>query len=280
MFGVILMEYKIITDSCCDFNKSIKNETNITKVPLTINMGVQSFCDDDSFNREGFILLMKHFKGTFTSACPSPMDFFEAFEKDKINFVVTLSKNLSGSYQSAVIASEMAKENKIKVIVFDSKTASCGILLICLEIRKLCEKISDENIIYDKVTKFINLTNTFFLSETLDNLVKNGRINKITGLLTSLMNIRAVLGSDGDGNIKFFGKARSKDKAKALLIDTITRSCHGRETLIISHCGNLTAAVELKKYFEDNKLFENIIITETGGISSMYAGEKGIVAAF
>lgn len=274
------MEYKIITDSCCDFNKSIKNETNITKVPLTINMGVQSFTDDDNFNRDGFILLMKHFKGSFSSACPSPIDFFETFENNKINFVVTLSKNLSGSYQSAVIASEMAKEKGIKVFVFDSKTASCGMLLICLKIRELCEKISDENIIYDKVTKFIDSVNTFFLLETLDNLVKNGRMNKITGALASLMNIRAVLGSDGNGNIKAFGKARSKEKAKNLLIDTITNNCNNKERLIISHCNNLTMAVELKKYFEDNKLFKDVIITETGGISSMYAGEKGIITAF
>lgn len=274
------MEYKIITDSCCDFNKSIKNETNITKVPLTINMGVQSFTDDDNFNRDGFILLMKHFKGSFSSACPSPIDFFETFENNKINFVVTLSKNLSGSYQSAIIASEMAKEKGIKVFVFDSKTASCGILLICLKIRELCEKISDENIIYDKVTKFIDSVNTFFLLETLDNLVKNGRMNKITGTLASLMNIRAVLGSDGNGNIKAFGKARSKEKAKNLLIDTITNNCNSKERLIISHCNNLTMAVELKKYFEDNKLFKDVIITETGGISSMYAGEKGIITAF
>lgn len=64
---------------------------------------------------------------------------------------------------------------------------------------------------------------TYFVLENLDNLVKNGRMNKITGKILSLLHIRPILGSDGDGNIAFFTQARGQNQIIEKLADTIEK---------------------------------------------------------
>ena len=95
------MKRQIIVDSCVDFNEKVYERlSGILRIPFKISIGGEEIVDN---NVDTSVLLskMKAGIGKISTSCPSPYDFYEKFKKDAVNFVVTISSKLSGSYQSA-----------------------------------------------------------------------------------------------------------------------------------------------------------------------------------
>lgn len=278
------MNYKIVVDSCCDLSAEQKREMQVTTVPLTLMIGEDGYIDDDTLDLPGFMNKMKHYPGKIGSAAPSPMLYQEAFQGSHTTYAITLSSNLSGSYSSAMMGKAMAEEadRESDVHVFDSKSASAGQVLLALKLRKLIEARLQKSEIIAKIESFIREMKTYFVLDNLDNLVKNGRLHKITGKLISILHIKPILGSDGDGNIALYGNARGEKQIINKLADTIEQS--GRKTdgesMVITHCNNPTLAEKLKDVVMQRYRFEEIVILPTKGLSSLYANEKGIIIAF
>ena len=276
------MEFRIIVDSGCDLTPDLLESLDARRVPLVMSLGDDDYVDDDHLDVEHFIKKMNDYKGRAMSACPSPQSYCNEFSKSKMNFVVTLSSQLSGSYSSALIAKSIAQEDEINVHVFDSKSAAAGQLLIVLKLKEyIALNLSTQEII-DNVDCFIKSMNTLFVLENLDNLMKNGRMSKIVGKLATVMQIRPILGSDGEGNIASFAKAKGTRAAIEKLCHMIGEQCSDTKDkiLVIAHCCNLDQALRLKKMAQEMYAFAQISITKTGGLASMYANEGGIIIAF
>lgn len=277
------MEYKIIADSCCDMTPQLKNRLGVTPIPLTMRLGQKEFVDDDSLDLAGFMAEMKACKEKVGSASPSPYLYQEAIENAQSSFVVTLSSKLSGSYENAVMGKAFAEENiKVDTYVFDSKSASAGEVLVAVKIRELILQETPKDHIIQTVKHFIENMKTYFILERYDNLQKNGRLNKIKGKLISMLNVKLVMGSDGDGNIALYDKFRgAKQMIEKLLtlIESSGKKTDG-ENLVISHCNNGDLAKSLGNAIEQKYHFKEIFIVPTGGLSSLYTDDKGIVMAF
>ncbi len=276
------MERFIIADSCCDLTKDLKSRFNAITVPLSITMGDKMFVDDDKLNMKVFMKAMKNHKGKIFSACPSPSAYRDAFLEAKDGFAVTLSKHLSGSFESALQGKKLAEEKGAQIHVFDSKSASAGEVLVALKIRRLIEQGRTREYIIEKIEDFVKKMKTYFILENFDNLIRNGRLHRITGKIISILNIYPIMGSDGDGNIALFANARGKRQAIVKLMDLIRKS--GRPTegqeIVIAHCNNVGLAEHVRKIIIDTFHFAEIVIVPTRGISSMYANEGGIILAF
>ncbi|MEC0182240.1 DegV family protein [Paenibacillus peoriae] len=277
------MRYKIIADSCCDLTTELKERLQITTIPLNMTLGEKCFIDDDTLDLPQFMEEMKACTTKIGSASPSPLLYKEAFQGTHTSFAITLSSNLSSSYASALVGKDMAEEeNGADVHVFDSKSASAGQVLLALKLRKLIDEGYHKSEIISSLETFITKMKTYFVLENLDNLVKNGRMNKITGKILSFLHIRPILGSDGDGNIALFTQARGQNQIIEKLADTIEKS--GRDTegesIVISHCNNPGLAEKLMNALKNRYQFKDIHIVSTRGISSMYANDKGIIMAF
>ncbi|EHS58710.1 DegV family protein [Paenibacillus kribbensis] len=277
------MRYKIIADSCCDLTTELKEQLQITTIPLNMTLGEKCFIDDDTLDLPQFMEEMKACTTKIGSASPSPLLYKEAFQGTHTSFAITLSSNLSSSYASALIGKDMAEEeNGADVHVFDSKSASAGQVLLALKLRKLIDEGYHKSEIISSLETFITKMKTYFVLENLDNLVKNGRMNKITGKILSFLHIRPILGSDGDGNIALFTQARGQNQIIEKLADTIEKS--GRDTegesIVITHCNNPGLAEKLMTALKNRYQFKDIHIVSTRGISSMYANDKGIIMAF
>ncbi len=277
------MEYKIVTDSCCDMTSELQQRLNSISVPLTITMGEKNFIDDKSLNLPLFMEEVASCKDKISTASPSPQAYKEAFEGDYNSFAVTLSSNLSSSYSSACAAKNMLEEeNKEKVHIFDSKSASAGEILVSLKIRQLIDEGIQRLNIISHVENFINNMKTFFVLDNINNLLKNGRLNKVAGKLVSILNIKPLMGSDGNGNIALFSYARGENQIIKKLSDTIMKS--GKKTdgeiMVITHCENLPLAKKLMETIKSKYNFKEILIVPTGGLSSVYANSKGIIMAF
>ena len=276
------MDQKIVVDSCCDVTKALCEAFNITTVPLTITLGERSVTDDDNIDLPQFMEDMHNCKSRIGSAAPSPVLFMEAFLESQTSYAVTLSSNLSGSYASAMLGREMAIEEGADVHVFDSKSASAGEVLIALRIGQMIKAGIQKSEIIASIESFIKQMKIYFVLENIDNLLKNGRMNKITGTLINILGIKPIMGDDGDGNIALYSHARGEKQVIEKLTDTITKSHRDFEgqSMVIAHCNNPGLAEKLMNEIKKKFPFREILIVPTRGISSMYANSKGLIMAF
>ena len=275
------MKYALVADSCCDLTREMRDEWGVKSVPLTLTLGEESFIDDDTLDLPDFMARMHACKARVGSAAPAPGQYAEAFGKDDA-FAVTLSSSLSGSYASAMAGKEIAEEAGANVHVFDSRSAAAGEVLLILKIRRLIQEGLEKSDIVQRIENFINQMRTFFVLDNIDNLYKNGRLNRITATIISTLHIRPIMGADGDGNISLFSHVQGWKQVVRKLADTIQTDGRNTEgqSLVITHCNNPSLAEELKAEVERRYRFSEILVLPTRGVSSLYANEKGIIIAF
>lgn len=276
------MEFKIVADSSCDLNKELEEKMDVELVPFKIDVDEYSFIDDEDLDVSDLIDKMNASPNPIKTSCPSPGDFAEQYDADSV-FVVTISEQLSGTFNSAILAKDMVLEKFPEkfIHVFNSKSASVGETLTAMKIKECIDDKLTNSQIVEKVEKFIDDMKTYFISDDLSNLVKNGRISKTQGLLISALNIKPVMKATDDGNIVAIDKARGSKKAFKKLVDIIgeTGVKFEERTVAISHANALQKALDLKEDLKKYN-FKDIIIVETKGLSTGYVNDGGVILAF
>lgn len=277
------MSYKIIGDSCMDLTEELKKDPHFQMVPLTLQVGDYRVTDDEGFNQKEFLAKVKASPECPRTACPSPESFKEAFDTDaEYVFVVTLSNHLSGCYNSAALAKRLYEEehgaDAKKIAVIDSLSASAGELNIALFIRDLCEKGLSFEEICKKTEEYRDSMKTYFVIETLDFLKKNGRLTGLTAFIASALNIKPVMGAD-KGSIIKLDQARGMSRALDRMAEIACKE--GGDTsdkrLVIAHCNNPERAELVKEIMCKRAAFREVVITNTAGVATVYAGDGGIV---
>lgn len=278
------MSFKIIVDSCCDLTPAQLREECFVKVPLTIRVGGHTIVDDDTFDQGELLWRMKESETAPQSACPSPMQYLEAFDcgADDL-YVVTLSALLSGSHNAAAQARSIWLEDHpgANVHIFNSCSASAGEVLVALKIQELAQSGMDFTTVVDQVSRYINEMQTYFVLETLDNLRKAGRLTRVQSIVTGALHIKLLMGATPEGEICKKGQAMSVkqalNKMVALMADDLK---HVGKRLSIVHCNCLERAFYVKELAMKQCRFDEILVSDTGGISTMYANDGGIVVAY
>ncbi len=278
------MNYKIVADSSCDLNEELKERLNISLVPFKIDVDHKKYIDNEEMDTMELIDAMKNSPNPVRTSCPSPGDFVSEYRKADNIFAVTISSQLSGTYNSAVLAKDMLKEEEPEkfVHVFDSKSASIGETLIAMKIQELIEnKLSNLEIV-EKVESYINGMKTFFILESLDNLIKNGRISRTKGLIANVLNLKPIMGSTDNGEIRLVENVRGTKKAFKRLIEIIgeTGEKFEEKILAISHVNAFERAEELKREIQSKYNFKDIVLVKTAGLSTAYANDGGIILVF
>ena len=201
--------------------------------------------------------------------------------------MVTLSGKLSGSYNAACVGREMVLERspEKKIHIFDSESASAGETLIALMLRDRIDGGHSFEDIVAEMTAFIARMKTRFVLEDLSNLVKNGRISKVAGLLGGMLSLRPIMGDDGHGSIAAIEKVRGTQNAMRRLVELIaegTREAAASSlTMVPSYCNCPERAMMLKKEFlEKCAALREVILVPTSGLSTVYAYDGGIVLAY
>ena len=276
------MSYKIVIDSCGELLGEWKEDERIESVPLTLMVGGESIIDDETFNQKEFLQKVADCPDCPKSACPSPERYMRAFtcEAEHI-YCVTLSAELSGSYNSAVLGRTLLLEDipDKKIHVFNSRSASVGETLIAMKIQE-CEeegKTFEETV--TEVEGYISEQNTFFVLENLETLRKNGRLSKAKALVASALKIKPVMASTDEGTICQLDQARGMNKALVKMVDHIVeKTTDSKEkTLAISHCNCASRAQILKEALQERMNIKKIVILDTAGVSSMYANDGGVI---
>lgn len=278
------MSYLILCDSCTDFTDAMEKDPHFVRIPLTLHIGEEDIIDDETFDQASFLKKVAEYPDASKSSCPSPEKFMDYFEKADEIYIVTLSSHLSGSFNSAELAKSMylEKHPDKKIHVFDSKSASAGQSLIALEIQKRAINGLPFEQIVNEVTDFLNTMGTKFVLETLEVLRKNGRLSNVTAMLVNALNIKLVMTSDGNGEIAKTSQARGMKKAIQKMAEAIKEDAVDPEnrTLFISYCNNKERAEFVKDAILSVLPFKDVLIAPTGGVSSLYAADGGIVVCY
>ncbi|WIV11607.1 DegV family protein [Proteiniborus sp. MB09-C3] len=278
------MKFKIIADSCCDFNEELRESVNINLVPLTIHIGDRVYVDDMNLDKKELLRVMSASETAPQTASPSPGDFIREYEDGENVFVVTLSSMLSSTHNHAMMAKKIVLEdlpNKF-IHVFDSLSASVGETLVSLKILETLKNEQDPPKIVERVNEYIKSMKTFFVLESLENLIKSGRISSLKGKLASLLSIKPIMRGTENGEIALVENVRGSKKALKRLVDVIGEQGEKLEDRIlgIAHCNCLEKAMKFKEEVQQRYNFKDIIIVETAGISTVYANDGGLIIAF
>ncbi|MGN0480333.1 MAG: DegV family protein [Lachnospiraceae bacterium] len=278
------MNYKIVGDSCCDLPKKMRENKHFSLVPLTLMVDNYTIIDDETFDQADFIKKVAESVNGAKSACPSPERFMSEYGEENTDiYVVTLSSNLSGSYDSAYLGKRLYEEDggTNRIHIFNSKSASSGEAKIAMKIYELAEAGKSFEEVVETVEKYIDDMRTYFVLETLEPLRKNGRLSKLQAILAGTLNIKPIMSEDGEGNIIKLGQARGVDRALDKMIEHIkevTKNINEKE-LFIAHCNCSERALKVKEKILAVMQPKKITIVETAGVSTLYANDGGIVIA-
>ena len=197
--------------------------------------------------------------------------------------VVTLSGQLSGSYNAAMQARAIYQEERSdgNVHVFNSRSASSGQAQIALLVRELAGRGLPFAQVVEKVETYIGRMKTLFVLENLDNLRKNGRLTRMQSLVTGALRVKLLCGATPEGEIQKMGQGLSVRQTLAKMVSRMAEDAdHADRRLVIAHCNCLERAEALKEMVRQRCRFGEILIVATGGISTVYANDGGIVTAY
>ena len=260
----------------------MKKSGNFETASLQIDVEGYHIIDDETFDQADFLKRIRESSECPKSSCPSPERYMEEYHCDAEHvYAVTLSSELSGSYNSAVLGKNLYEEEygEKEIHVFNSKSASVGETLIGLKIAECEEKGMSFQEVIDAVDAYIEEQHTYFLLETLDILKKNGRLKGLKAVVATALNIKPVMGSTPEGSIQQLANARGMKKGLARMVEEVAANLSNPEEkiLAISHCNCVERAQAVRDMLLEKAAFKDVIILDTAGISSMYAADGGVI---
>lgn len=279
------MSYQVLVDSCGDFSEKMKQADNVIPIALKIHMDEEEMIDDETLDMTQLMEKLTDSVTCLQSSCPSPAQYMEGYNKSADRtYIITGSSALTGSYNSACLAGDMLREEypEAQIFVVDSKTASAGQALLAMKIIDWEEKGLTFYEIRDRIEKAVKQIKTRFVLESLKILEKSGRLKGLKAKVAQALHIVPILGATSEGTICQTGQARGIKKAMSVLIKQITKDCVRKlpERLVISQCNCPERALKLRRAINEKYPDLDILILATKGISSMYAGDGGIIVSY
>ncbi|MER2174508.1 MAG: DegV family protein [Carnobacterium sp.] len=282
------MDYKIIADSCCDLPLDFIKNNDIEIINLMINMDGKDYLDDmgETFDRDAFFEALKN-GAMATSSQVNIGTFLEVFkkyvEKEQPVLFLGLSSALSGSYNNAVTAVEMLKEEyeQVDITIVDSKAACLGEGLLVYEaVNRKNEGQSLEEVV-DWLEEYKMKLHSWVTVDDIRHLERSGRISSVSATLGSVLNVKPIIVMNEKGGLVPFAKVRGRKKSLHYLINKTVEGMIDPETqtVFIGHVGVLEEAEWIKKEIESKIKVKDIQVYPYGPTIAAHTG-FGSVALF
>ena len=273
---------KIISDSSADLPKELIEKYDITLVPLTVTIEGTDYLEKVDLTPQEFFTKMFSTEVLPKTSQPSPASFAEAFSQfgpDTEILCFTISSGLSGTYQSACIGKELSNA---KVTVFDTLAGSLGHGLQIIRAAELAKQGHTVEEIVANLTEYRENMNILVLLNTLENIVKGGRLSKFQGSLAKILNIKVLLERVEGGKVEIFEKIRGKKKFQKRVLDVIQERGTDFSASIfgITHTGNEEDAEAMKQEIIERFHPKEVIVNYMGATMGTYAGKDGMIISF
>ena len=269
-----MTKIKIVTDSSVTIEPELVKQLDITVVPLSVMIDNVVYSDADLKEEGKFLQLMQESKNLPKTSQPPVGVFAEVFEdlcQDGSQILaIHMSHALSGTVEAARQGASLSTAN---VTVIDSSFTDQALKFQVVEAAKLAQEGKDMEEILSHVEEVKNNTELYIGVSTLENLVKGGRIGRVTGLLSSLLNIRVVMQMK-DHELQPIVKGRGAKTFKKWLDELITSLAERSVAEIgISYSGSADWAKEMKESLQAY-VEKPISVLETGSIIQTHTGEN------
>ena len=274
------MRYQIVSDSSS--NVFHVEGASYTTVPMKIIAGEKEYIDTPQLNLAGMVTDLKAYKGKSGSSCANAQEWLEAFGDADMVFGVTISKNLSGSYNAAQQAARDFEEQNPgkRAYIFDSLAAGPQQAFVIEKIAELANQGLDFDAIVEQVRDYHNHTPILFCLESLTTLARNGRIKPAVAKIAGVVGIR-VCGDAKGGQITPVHKPRGAKKATAILVDMMKeRGFADGMQLRIAHCFGEEQAQTLADATLAQFPNTRVTIEPTTALCSFYAEAGGLMIGF
>ena len=263
---------KIITDSTADLSKYLYDKHNIEVLPLLISFGEESYLDGVEISAEKVFERIEQNDILPTTAQVTPNRFMEAYKKylDEGYKIISIhmSSAMSGTYQSACIAKDSLESDDIVIIDSQNVTAALGILV--LKAVKLKEKGYDIFQIEKELNKIKDNVELSVCFESLEYLVRGGRISKTAGIVGSVLGIKLIL-EIKDGLMSVKDKIRGTKKAiKKIISDLENADLDEEVPVILIDVDNIEIKEALREYMNENNV--DFVECPVGSTVSIHSG--------
>lgn len=263
---------KIITDSTADLPKEIYEKYDIEVLPLLINFGEESYLDGVEINTNEVFERIRNENILPTTAQVTPNRFVEIYKKYLAEgykiISIHMSSLMSGTYQSACIAKEMLESQDIIVVDSQNVTAALGILV--LKAVKLIEKGYNISEVEENLNSIRNKVKLSVYFDSLEYLVRGGRISKTAGMVGGMLGIKLIL-EIKDGIMSVKDKIRGNKKAiKKIISDLENATLDDEVPVILIDVNNIEVKEALRTYMNDNNV--NFIECQVGSTVCIHSG--------
>ena len=277
------MSVRIIIDSTADMPKEKKAKCCV--VPLTVHFGQEEYVDGVTIDHKTFYEKLVESDVLPSTSQATPAAFEDLFSQvtgvGDTAVVITLASQLSGTYQSAMIAAE---EFPGKIFVVDSRTVAIGTGILAELALQLASGDLSAGEIAAILTRERERVQVVALLDTLEYLKRGGRISKTVAFAGGLLSIKPVV-CVRDGKIEMLGKARGSKQGNNLLAQEIhkTGGVDFDKPLLLGYTG--LSDVLLTKYIEDSKALwkngaDHLRTTPIGSVIGTHAGPGAVAVAF
>lgn len=276
------MSFRIIIDTGGEYTEIMQGNDKYASAPLRIRFPEVELIDDGTIVQKELLDMIESHDEVPQSSCPSPEEYMNLYNCEAKNvYAITISAQVSGSHNSAVLGKSLFEEEhgKKNIHVFNSKSASVGMTTIAYKIQEFEEEGCSFEEVIEKVEAFIEDLHLYFVLENLETLRKNGRLTGVKSMVVSALNIKPVMTVDNIGDIIQSTQGRGMKKALVKMVEKAVEKVVDPETKIvgIAHCNDPERAEYVKELILERIKVKDIFIAETSGLSTMYANQGGIL---
>lgn len=278
----VMTNVKIVTDSTVDIDQSIIEELNIEIVPLSITIDGESYIDRFGIKPDEFMDKMKHSTELPKSSQPAVGSFVDVYNRLGEDGSKVLSIHMTGGMSGTVGSAESAANiSESDVTVVDSRFISFALSFQVVTAAKMAKEGKDLQEIINKLDEIRSNTDLYIMVDTLDNLVKGGRIGRGKALIGSLLNIKPIA-SLADGVYTPVTKARSHSQVIKYYTKQFKEDIAGKvvKGVGIAHAGSLKQAQALKEALYEASGFEDIQIAYTTPVISTHTGPGALALMY
>lgn len=269
-----MKKIKIVTDSTADLTKEQVEAMGITIVPLNVLVDGETYVDGVDFTPTEYLEKLKNAAELPKSSQPATGAFAEVFTKlheEGYDIIcILISEHISGTYQSAKMAAEMTGAN---VAVHSSHSATCGEQIQILEAYRMIEDGHNLEEIIARLEAVRNEVKLYIGVDSVENLVKGGRLSKGKGLLTQLLNIKPIIVFK-DGSMEPDHKVRSMNQVAKYFIEKLEQDLEGKEIkyLYAIHVGAEESAQAFAKELAERYSLESVPVVAGTAVLATHVG--------
>lgn len=276
------MAIKILTDSTSDITREEGQKLGVSIVPLNVQADGKTYEDGVTLSTEEFYRILETSKELPRTSQPSPEVFLRYFREAKENgddlVVILIGSCISGTVQSATLAKNMAEYDRIFII--DSESGTCGLTLLVKEAVKMVKEGKTAEEIVDKVHELIERTVFFALLDTLDYVIKGGRISKTAGAVGSLIKLKPLVTLHKEG-VKMVDKARGTNSGYRVLLQHMKEEPVDEDyPVYFGYTDDKTQCLDFQRIAVENMDISNMELRSSGCVIGTYAGPGAVIVAY